>query len=325
MASECLVTGYPRVHLGLVDLSGATDRVYGGAGIAVEALPTVVRARAGTTSGVGPATLSPDLRAAITKALHRASKGGVLDGVGVDVLSTAPRHAGFGSTTTAVMCALRAVTALATVPFSRAQLSRLSGRGRTSGSGVNAFFDGGFVVDAGQPRHKDADGYQPSSTNAATVPSQHLTSVPMPPSWQITFASHSSALANHGGAEVDFFRRHTPTSTQDTLLALADLYHGILPAIIEENLDGFAQALRRFQSRGFKRAEVANQSAPVRALLAEMSASTGYACGLSSMGPLVFVVHATGEQPLRGVATAGFTVLGPFGFRNGGHSCRWVS
>jgi beta-ribofuranosylaminobenzene 5'-phosphate synthase len=318
LTADCVVTGYPRLHFGLIDLSGSTDRVYGGVGVSFRGVATVVRARRARALHVGPDDLSDDVRAPVLAALRRADWAG---DVHVDVCASAPEHVGLGSRTTVVLCALRAAAAVARRRVRRAELQRLSGRGRTSGVGVHAFFDGGLVVDAGAPRQPGTTEYLPSSRQRTTTVGTRLLAVPMPSRWRVSLALYDAAAGLSDDAEAAFFHDNTPTDPADTVWALADLYHGMVPAVVEQNLDGFARALHRFQARGFKRAEVAAQPAQVRTLLDTVAGRTTAACGLSSTGPLVFAIHRDDQRPFLGVATSGFRILGPFAFHNEGHTC----
>ncbi|WP_433332338.1 beta-ribofuranosylaminobenzene 5'-phosphate synthase family protein [Spirillospora sp. CA-294931] len=317
MADAYRITGFPRLHLGLIDLSEATRRAYGGAGMAVDGLPTVLTVRDAAGTEIGSPGLSSSARTAIEKALDAAGRAGWDVRCRIDVHEAPPDHVGLGSTTTAVLCALRGLAAIRGYAPRDAELQRLSGRGRTSGAGVNTFFSGGLGVDVGQPREPGRHAYLPSSANPRPAPSRKLLALPLPDDWRVSLLLHDGAPTVHGAREVAFFRRNTPVSPDDTLAMIAELYHGLLPAVLETDLPLFSAALREFQGRGFKRAEIAGQPAPVRDLLAELRRDPGIACGLSSMGPMLFAIHEKGAfEPAEGVR-----VFGPFPFRNEGHEC----
>lgn len=317
MTNVYRVSGFPRLHFGLVDLSGATRRRYGGAGCALDGLPTVMTVRRIAGRSLTACGLSDAAREAVDKALHALRGAGWGGGIHLEVSASPPEHVGLGSTTTAVMCVLRGVAALEGRRPEPAELQRLSGRGRTSGVGVNCFFGGGLVVDAGQRRDGgDRAGYRPSSLNTATGPSRMLMSLPMPEDWWVSLLLDTDASKVHGAAEGDFFRRNTPTPAQESLGMLAELYHGILPSIIERDLGTLSRALGVYQSLGFKRLEILHQAPAVRDLLGELSRHDRLAGGMSSMGPVVFAIH---DDPELKLGRDGFTTFGPFRFRNRGH------
>jgi beta-ribofuranosylaminobenzene 5'-phosphate synthase len=141
----------------------------------------------------------------------------------------------------------------------------------------------------------------------------------MPENWVVTLAFHNSVPTIEPAEEQRFFERHTPTSKADSLNQLAHVFHGMLPALLERDLEQFGRSLRAFQSLGFKACEIAAQPALVRAVLNDLWQKQ-VAAGLSSLGPTVFAVHQRGTS-IRNIigTTRGVELGGPYEFRNIGH------
>jgi predicted sugar kinase len=76
--------------------------------------------------------------------------------------------------------------------------------------------------------------------------------------------------------------------------------------------------LRDFQSVGFKAREVAAQPEIVRVTL-ETLWNEGFAAGLSSLGPAVFVVSENETPEIGPLLDSGMDMWGPYSFRNEGH------
>jgi predicted sugar kinase len=70
---------------------------------------------------------------------------------------------------------------------------------------------------------------------------------------------------------------------------MAELYHGVLPAFQSADISALAAALSDIASHGFKRLEIERCGHAATSLLEELQ-SKRYACGISSVGPLMYVV-----------------------------------
>jgi predicted sugar kinase len=81
--------------------------------------------------------------------------------------------------------------------------------------------------------------------------------------------------------------------------------------------------LQAFQMAGFKAAEISAQGSSVRTLIRTLW-DQGFAAGLSSFGPLVFVFHDSIEtlEPGRHFPSE-ITHKGPFNVNNSGFEFEW--
>jgi beta-ribofuranosylaminobenzene 5'-phosphate synthase len=228
-----------------------------------------------------------------------------------------PSHVGLGSTTTTTMAALQSIALVNSWPQKSIDLVELSGRGRTSGVGAHTFFTGGLVVDVGQPGHP-VRNYLPSLQPEERAPSLVLGRWDMPNDWvvHLFFTSENPSVAP--AEESAFFASAAPTDEAHTLYQIACLYHGVLPAILERDLEVLAESLKEFQTRGFKACEIAAQNEHVRNALSILWDS-GIAAGLSSFGPTVFAIEERGKSRVRDLFSNQISILGPFGFRNDGY------
>lgn len=313
------VTTYPRLHFGLIDLGGDTMRSYGGCGAVFEGPPVKVRGSMSRSLEFGLAA-GTDLGELGLEALIADLSSAGLRTRGSYELMTAPEsHVGLGSTTATSLALLTCMSELNGWRLGRAELIDLSGRGRTSAVGCNGFFDGGFIVDAGQPGHPDAREYRPSIDGHGRLPSLHIGSWLMPDHWRVTILNGGLAPTVLPERERELFR--VPGAAQHSLRAVASLYHGILPAILESDIAALALALARLQATGLKRIEILMQPQGVQELLGRLWRA-GYAAGLSSFGPTVFVITTSEYQRAR-LASEFEVDLGPtYAFRNRGAEVR---
>jgi predicted sugar kinase len=119
----------------------------------------------------------------------------------------------------------------------------------------------------------------------------------MPAHWTLSLLIADGPIVS-GPDEERFFRLNTPQPRDDALLSVSAVWHGLAPAIVEDNLYAFARALRQLQSLGLKNAEIAAQSPQTTALLASHSKVPRQAYGLSSNGPVSYERRRrNGSQP----------------------------
>ena len=316
---SAFVTGYPRIHVTLVDLGHGTDRKYGGAGFAVNGLTTTASAKeANHTKFVGPSHFESGDIGGIWEAVDRLSDktGTHFD---VSVRCNAPSHVGLGTKTSCVLAALQACNAVSGAEIGTRELVKLSNRGGTSGIGVNTTFVGGFVADAGQA----ANAVVPLLPSSAAMENYELppaiVKLSVPENWRIhLFLPDGKRVA--GPAERDFFASNTPIPRSEVLEILASVYHGVAPAFALGHLPDLARSLRRIHGLGFKMREVANQGGSVIELLRYLNDLGNLAVGMSSMGPLVYAIadHASENLALQFKSRYGSAYLGEFTPRNKG-------
>ena len=208
--------------------------------------------------------------------------------------SHATQHIGLGTKTALKLAIISAYHRLFELPIGRAQHQSLSGRGGASGIGIHGFFEGGVLWDAGRPV-EEIDRLLPSGARTATSVPLLMLRLPFPTFWRVGLCLPRAELS-HGPEEQYFFERYAPIVPSDALETMALLYHGILPAFRLGNLTQLASSLASISRKGFKQLEIERCGEHVAELLGVLRAK-GYAAGMSSMGPLIYVVFA--EEDMR--------------------------
>ena len=317
-----IVESFSRLHIGLLDLANATPRKYGGAGFTLSGPSVIVQAIRSRRTGIDHSG-NIDTRAAgdLELAVQRLQKVAAGSTVCVQVLRMVPQHVGLGSKTALVLATLKAIDLECSLNLSRETLQLLSGRGGTSGIGINAFFDGGFLVDAGHVASRSSQFY-PSSHKRRFDPPPVALRYLIPSEWRFHLLLPARKIYS-AGAEVSFFKINTPTTKPQALRSISVMYHAIAPAILGGDLAGLRSGLIELHGTGFKSREVRSQSSTVKALLREIAESTVYPAGLSSMGPLVYAVASADDivasSTLRDMCGQyGAKYLGSFAGRNSG-------
>lgn len=286
-----IATGYPRLHFSLVDMAGASNRMYGGFGISIKAFPITVEAILGNdltieTSGFIEECTKQKVLQAITNAQNRTLNTNCK----LKIHSESKQHIGLGSSTQIILTVLDAMSTLNHWNVSSLDIIDISGRGRTSMIGFSTHYYGGFCIDAGQKYNPSAI-YLPSHSPRERCPSLFIGNWDFPSNWFISLIGVESPIAMDATKEDEFMRSNTPMEIQSGLEAIADLYHGILPAIVSQDYLSFAISLQHIQSVGWKAIELGLQSSSTLNALNQLW-KQNFVAGLSSFGPIVAVVHS---------------------------------
>ncbi len=287
---KIIVKGYPRIHFSLIDMSAASNRMYGGCGIAIKAFPVTVeilpseKIEIETSGHISERTVRN-----LKRALKNANDVNLPTNCKVRVHSAARQHIGLGSSTQIILTALDAISSFHNWGISPEMIIDISGRGRTSMIGFGTHYYGGFCIDAGQ-KHNANMPFLPSHSPEDRKPSLYIGNWNFPNSWLISLIGVKSPIAMPTDEESDFMRNNTPMHRMSGLETIATLYHGILPAIITEDYSAFMNALKRISLVGWTSIELRLQSKNTLNMIEELW-SNGIAACLSSFGPIIAVIH----------------------------------
>lgn len=292
-----VVTG-SRLHFGLFHLPACDGelwpdrqgeprlpaRRFGGVGMMIES--------PGVELTVSPAatwsTKGPLAERALAFARRLAqSLPGMTSPCHIQIDRCAPEHAGLGTGTQLGLAVARALAAVnSDAGASALDLARRVGRGARSALGVHGFAHGGFLVESGQ---RAPDALAPLVCRAA-----------FPTHWRLLLILPQSGSGLHGGLEREAFAAlpPMPEPTTNVLCRLALL--GMLPAIQEEDICAFGDAVHDFNARvgeAFAPVQNCTYASSVVASLVEFLRQLGVrGVGQSSWGPAVFAVVRDDEE-----------------------------
>lgn len=286
---EIRVDAHPRIHLGLLSLHEQAPRKNGGIGFALKGPVVEVTLREGSNLTIDDARRTPMTSGELLSLMevlehfmcaHGLSRCGLIR-IGGGMRT----HVGMGSATAIRLAATEALALLNERTLSAADLVNASGRGGTSGIGINAYFKGGLVCDLGRPN--DGTPHMPSSLKAPVRAPLALPIVSMP-SWPMLLCLPRLIKAKTQQEEVEFFQRTTPlpaaASYEASYIALFDIY----AAVSECDYHNFCQGIAKIQKTAWKQAEWAEYGEPLR-FLAKALLDAGADCvGMSSLGPMLF-------------------------------------
>jgi beta-ribofuranosylaminobenzene 5'-phosphate synthase len=316
------LTAYPRIHIGLADMGFASQRAFGGVGFAIEHSTTIVDLVFNNEfllSGVE--SLDELARFDLTCIMDRLQQISGVRPFHARIVRHAPQHCGFGSKTSLALSLIAGANHLCGMGLSRHEMQILSGRGAASGVGIHAFFEGGVVCDGGHQR-LSAQELLPSSARLTNEVPPLLSRLEFPSQWDVILLL-GTAPALSGDGEVAFFRKHAPIERQDALETIVSLHHGVLPAFATADYPALACALAAVHSRGFKMRELMRCDKPTVRCFEALSAR-GFPTGVSSVGPLLYVIvgkddRDTADQVSSEATANGLTVLGAAAGWNAGY------
>ncbi len=277
------ITTPSRLHITLIDMNASLGRVDGSIGLALDRpVISITAEKSDRVEITGNSGHSERMRTSALKLLPQGR------GVRICIEKDYPSHIGLGSGTQASLAAGMAVNRLYDLGLNVNELAVKVGRGGTSGIGVAAFNEGGFILDCGH-RFSEKKGFLPSSASKLP-PASVLLRLDFP-EWDIVVAVPDQKGASMKN-EVDIFRKECPVPLREVEELSHIILMQLLPALIEKDIATFGRGINSIQGLGFKKREVSLQ--PISAKLMHVLREGG-ACGagMSSFGP---TVYAFGED-----------------------------
>lgn len=285
---EIVIQTPARLHFGLLDLHGGLGRIDGGIGLALDEPRTVISAR--RSSGCDASCpMEKAFEGRLETALQAVCSHYGFPGASVSIAERARPHAGLGSASQTLVGAGIAVCMLYGLSPHAREIAGLVGRGGTSGIGIGAIEQGGFILDGGHRFRRgegSKTGYSPSSASVGVPPPPILARYDFP-AWDVLIVVPQGEGAS-GDRERDLFEEACPVPASEVEKMCRILLTQLLPSVLEEDLETFGAAMEAFQAYGFKVFEAKTQG-PLIAECAEfLRANGGAGVGMSSWGPTLF-------------------------------------
>lgn len=288
------ITAPGRLHFGLIDMNGGLGRVDGGIGAAIAKPDIVVSAEFGENLEVAGTDRADEILNAVNKLRDYANKelnvSTFNENIKINVEHQVPAHSGLGSTTQLRLAAAKAVSELNKITIPARELSKVVGRGGTSGIGTGVFERGGFILDGGHSfgAGKEKESFLPSSVSKAP-PAPVLARYALPEDWYFVLVIPEVRSKVYGQREVNIFHKFCPIPAEDVEKISRLVLMKILPAVIERDIESFGSGLAGMQEAGFKKMEVSLQNKIVVELIGILN-KVSFGSGMSSFGPAVYAL-----------------------------------
>ncbi|MFX1532731.1 MAG: beta-ribofuranosylaminobenzene 5'-phosphate synthase [Promethearchaeota archaeon] len=286
-----------RLHFGLIDLNGEVGRIDGGLGVSLQGeFGWIISAKETNASFDRINTSLSQLIPVVKELLQNFRQAANISQQRIELTihRHIPSHVGLGSHTQLSLAIAALLMSLAQEEhsFSTRQLAQMMNRGGTSGIGVAAFEQGGFILDGG---HSFGSGQEktiflPSSASKGLKPAPVLFRSPLPDNWCFIIALPRVKAGASGKEEINLFQSYCPLPATDVKEICRLILMKVLPSVLEEDLQSFGKGIYELQHLGFKKIEIEIQH-PIISHLIDLAVDSGATgAGMSSFGPATFAI-----------------------------------
>lgn len=290
LSQDLEIRAFPRLHITLIGMNNSGYRVNGGIGFAIEA-PSI-------TAKVSKAAEFAfiDNRANAFSVLQYDRLKRVIDNtfyskkfkhnISVNIDGELYTHSGLGSGTIIRLLCLESIYLLNNAEYEEDVLIQLSGRGGTSGIGIQTYFHGGLVFDIGHRNFKQE--LLPSSAVEERSMKPLLVDNCKMPEWEIGLCFPDSLNYCSEAQEKEFFKRVIPISQASVAEILYQVTYGVYGSIRDSDKTSFEIAINKIQKLVWKDAERSVYGDRIATYEKDLFKSGATCVGMSSLGPCLF-------------------------------------
>lgn len=285
-----------RLHMCLIDMSGAYGRIDGGIGLTIDQPNFIIKGEESDSKDIKVdfwkevnKDFRPECEKKIIEEAERTRKYyNIEEGFNFEVQKACLPHSGLGSGTQTALATAKIMTEMNDIHENSVQLASVVGRGGTSGIGTFSFDYGGFIVDGGHSL-KEKGSFLPSSASHVKPP-QLLGHYDFPEDWDILVAIPTNTEHVNGKKEVNIFQANCPVNKSEVEQMSHIIFMNLIPFMLEHNIYEFGSCIDQIQNKGFKKVEVSLQPPKFLKLMEYMRDNGAYGVGMSSFGPAIYTV-----------------------------------
>ena len=196
-------------------------------------------------------------------------------------------HVGFGSNSMIYLACVEALFILNQRDYSEKDVIALSGRGGTSGIGINTYFKGGYVFDTGVKNHGQRI-FAPSSTFVSKECQQPLLikSIELP-LWELGICI-PQIVPKTEEEEKCFFHINCPIGKEDVEKILYESIYGVTSSLLENDLKAFCESINVIQQTKWKSLERNLYGKTIIEVENTIRKNGAWCVGMSSLGPMLY-------------------------------------
>lgn len=308
MSNKIKITAPGRIHVNLFDMSNSGYRQNGGIGFCIAGLDTIIEFYACNDFKIidnrTPGLSDREVDALIAFLDRLYASCAYVQKFSITFLSGPAPHSGFGTGTSTRLACVEAAYRFNNVDANIKKIALASGRGGTSGVGVNTYFSGGMSIDLGVKTTGIPLGPSSARQGPPILPTQILC-LPLPTNWQIGIIVAPKAYRISAEEEINFFKRTCPV---DPLSVQQSIYHalsGMACSAIESDFDTFCSAINAIQRTEWKEAEWHAQVDALAELRITLFDAGAKCVGLSSLGPAIYFMSDDLDEVIAKLNLAG--------------------
>lgn len=196
-------------------------------------------------------------------------------------------HVGFGSNTMTYLSCIEALLILNHRNYTVQDVITMSGRGGTSGIGINTYFKGGFIFDTGVCNHYQRILAPSSSFIAEKIQTPLIMKSLFLPEWYLGICippiEHKTEEE-----EKSFFQNNCPITRNDTETILYEAIYGITSSLMENDFDIFCKSIDAIQRTKWKILERDLYGSELLTMESVIRKAGARCVGMSSLGPLLY-------------------------------------
>lgn len=209
-------------------------------------------------------------------------------------------HVGFGSNSMIYLACVEALFILNQRDYSEKDVIALSGRGGTSGIGVNTYFRGGFIFDTGVANH----GLRTHAPSSDLIFREHQTPLLMNsvllPLWDLGICIPQICTKTEEEERL-FFQKNCPIAKSDVEKILYEAVYGVTSSLLENNLKAFCESINSIQQTRWKSLERNLYGETILEIENTIRKNGAWCVGMSSLGPLLYFFGDEIENVVEGV------------------------
>jgi beta-ribofuranosylaminobenzene 5'-phosphate synthase len=278
--------------MSLIDMNGSLGRIDGGFGFTLQNPNFIIKFSNKSEEGIifdG----SPELKEYFLPILTKIEKkfGVSFQNLKVTVKEAIPEHLGLGSKTQFLLTIALGLCHLKRIETTPLEITKIVGRGGTSGIGYQAFDKGGFILDLGHSfgENLDKTTFLPSSASPAP-PAMPFFRQKFPDGWNILIIIPNVKQGANNVEEINIFQHSCPIPLKEIEQISHRILMQVFPSIINRDLYQLADAIRSINQLGFKAIEISLQHSIVAKLIGEIYQKFKVPVGMSSFGPTLYVI-----------------------------------
>lgn len=272
--------GY-RIHINSIDMNGFSGRGCGGLGFAL-ANPELELSVSIINSNKNE--IKSKYKDKINLYVEKIKKEyGLNKYYKIVIDSECDEHTGLGSETQLMLSIASAILKLNNIKQSVDDIVLKLQLAGVSGIGYGAYKYGNFVVDSGYKMGKNKNNFVTHSS----IPPKILVNYNITSNWKVLLVIPKKIISISDEEEDKFFSMYTPVPENEVKEICYYTFMGVLPAILENDFDGFISSLKKITKLGTKKAELKINEKNTKEILTKLEKMFGFS-GLSSLGPTCY-------------------------------------
>ncbi|MEE9332323.1 MAG: beta-ribofuranosylaminobenzene 5'-phosphate synthase family protein [Methylophilaceae bacterium] len=269
------VNAYARLHMGFLDLNGQAGRRFGSLGLGLDAPDTLIELALGKRI-----FNAAEANYVLKSKQALLAYANIKQEVSIHVHREIPRHFGLGSGTQMALAVGAGISQLFDLNLTLDEIANITGRGNRSGIGIGTFSTGGLVIDGGRS----------AKTITPPIIAQHS----FPSDWRVLLIFDQGYVGIHGEEELKAFAHLEDADLQLTQQVCHQVMMQALPAIKEQDLHTFGEAvalLQAYTGDYFSPVQGGRFTSQLVAQVLNFLTEDGVLCvGQSSWGPTGFAI-----------------------------------